>query len=191
MSGPEPHRGRCLRPPACLLGVVMSLALGIFPAAQGGRPEYELKAAVVSKFPEFTEWPDAALTSRRTIDLCIVRPNPFGQTLADLLSGETLRGHAFVVRDLSDTNNLESCHVLFVSMRSAIDRRDLLERAKALPILTIGESSDFLEDGGIVNLRVVDGRVRFDVNLEAANRAGVRLSSQLLRLAQKIRGGSG
>ncbi len=83
---------------------------------------------------------------------------------------------------------LDSCHLLYVPLRSSIDSKDLLTQVRTLPILTIGESADFLEDGGIVSLRVVEGRVRFDVNIEAANRVGVRLSSQLLRLAQRIRG---
>ena len=189
MRSVVPHRGKCIRPPACLFGVVLSLVLGSPLRAQDGRPAYELKAAVVSKFPEFTEWPDSVFASRRTIDICVVRPNPFGQTLADLVTGETLRGRALLVRDVADTRSLESCHVLFVAGRSSLDSKDILAHTKTLPILTIGESADFLDQGGIVSLRIVEGRVRFDVNLEAANRAGVRLSSQLLRLAQRIRGG--
>jgi hypothetical protein len=167
------------------------ICCGAAVTAQITRPEYELKAAVVSKFPEFTEWPEDLLNNRRTIDLCVVQPNPFGQVLNDLVAGEILRGHALVARDVSDPRNMASCQLLFVPSRSSTDLEEVLASVKNLPVLTIGESTDFLDRGGIVSVRVVEGRVRFEVNLDAANRAGVRLSSQLLRLAQRVRGGSG
>jgi hypothetical protein len=63
-----------------------------------------------------------------------------------------------------------------------------LVSAQQTPVLTIGESTTFLDEGGLINLRLVDGRVRFDVNVDAANRVGVRFSSQLLRLALSVRG---
>jgi hypothetical protein len=158
-------------------------------AAQNSQPEYQLKAAFVSKFPEFTEWPESALSSRQTIELCVPRPNPFGKALADLVAGETVRGRALVTREIGSVQAVDTCQLLFVPIRSAIDRKQLLARAEKLPLLTIGDYPSFLDEGGIVNLRVVDGRVRFDIDVAAANRAGVRFSSQLLRLALNVRGG--
>jgi hypothetical protein len=92
------------------------------------------------------------------------------------------------VRDVSTPVELDTCHLLFVPSR-APDRKALLARSHALPVLTIGESPSFLDEGGIVNLRLVDGRVRFEIDVGASSRVGVRFSSQLLRLALNVRGG--
>jgi hypothetical protein len=157
--------------------------------AQRIDPEYYLKAAVVSKFPEFVEWPATVLDNRSTIELCVARPNPFGQSLSELVSGESLRGRAMVAREVGGGSELNTCHLLFVPRGSDIDTRVLLARADQLHLLTVGESPRFLDEGGVINLLLVEGRIRFEVDMTAANRTGVRLSSQLLRLATRVRGG--
>jgi hypothetical protein len=156
--------------------------------AQQVLPEYQLKAAFVSKFPEFTEWPTVALDSRNTIDICVARPNPFGSTVSDFAAGEIVRGRQLQVREIASPADVPSCLVLFIPATSAAEQRELLVSAQKTPVLTVGESTTFLEEGGIIYLRLVDGRVRFDVNVGAANRVGVRFSSQFLRLALNVRG---
>jgi YfiR/HmsC-like len=74
-----------------LLLVTGCLWSGI-PSAQDVRPEYQLKAAFVAKFPEFAEWPESALNDRKTFDLCVARPNPFGESLRELIVGQALAG---------------------------------------------------------------------------------------------------
>ncbi len=78
--------------------------------------------------------------------------------------------------------------MLFLPSRAS-GRHPLLDDARSRPILTIGDDDRFLDDGGIIRLRVVEGRVRFDVNAAAAQQAGLRISSQLLQLALSVRGG--
>jgi hypothetical protein len=151
--------------------------------------EYHLKAAFVSKFPHFAEWPEVALARRDTIDLCVARPNPFGDALQELIVGERLGDRRLTLRYVDAFDTLPSCHVLFVPAQSTRGRKALLERAAQLPILTVGDYGQFLDDGGIVKLQMVDGRVRFEVDVAAASRVGLRLSSQLLQLALNVRGG--
>jgi len=79
------------------------------------------------------------------------------------------------------------CHVLFVS--SAADRVPLfVNAATGAPILTVSDAPGFLDEGGMIELRIIDRRIRFAVNVQAASRAGLRLSSQLLDLAIEVRG---
>ena len=166
---------------------VLVLALtGITVSAQNSGEEYRLKAAFVYRFPQFVEWPEAALSKRSSIELCVERPNPFGRALKELTSGESLHGRPIVVREIESERELASCHVLFVP--KARRNSPLMARAAARSILTVGESPDFLDDGGIIRLRLVDRRVRFDVNVRAAHRVNLILSSQLLRLASEVRG---
>jgi hypothetical protein len=172
--------------PALLLIAVLVAAPAV---AQVAGPEYALKAAVVSKFPHFADWPESAIADRNTIDVCVATPNPFGVALSELLTGERLGERAINLRYIEGPDLLSGCHVLFVPARPSVDRKLLLRRAAALPILTVGDYGSFLDEGGIVGLRMVDGRVRFDVNVATASRVGLRLSSQLLQLALNVRGG--
>ena len=177
---------------ACAWLVILAATIspGSPSSAQGTAAEYQLKAAFVSKFPEFTEWPEAALDGRDTVDLCVARPNPFGTALSELVTGEVLRGRRLVTRDIDSPAAIDHCQVLFVSGLPPNARRLLLARAATLPMLTVGDYPAFLDEGGIVSLRIVAGRVRFDVNVEASSRVGIRLGSQLLRLAANVRGGT-
>jgi hypothetical protein len=178
------------------LGVTLAaclLVLGLPAArarvhAENVPEEYRLKAAFVYRFPQFVEWPPASWTGREALEICVSQPNPFGSSLAEFVEGESLKGKRFVVRQVTAKGRIESCHVLFVAQPEAT-KSGLLARAASLPILTVGDSPRFLDLGGIINLRLVDRRVRFEINLAAADRAGLRLSSQLLRLAMTVRGG--
>lgn len=137
--------------------------------------------------PQFVEWPAAALDGRQTVDVCVAAPNPFGADLEELVAGETLGDRKVLVRHLDGDEDLPGCHVLVVSGPAGA-RHALLQRVAARPILTVGDDPRFLDAGGIVRLRLVDGRMRFDVNAHAARRAGLRISSQLLQLALTVRG---
>jgi hypothetical protein len=169
---------------ACVIGG--SLSAFNPSAAQQIRPEYELKAAFLLKFAQFAQWPPSAFSGRKTFELCVVSPNPFGDSLQALAISEPVMGLPVAVRVATDVPAIDTCHVLFVPTRAG-GRKPLLDRARTLPILTVGEDGAFLDDGGVINLRVVDGRMRFDVHAAAAQRAGLRLSSQLIRLAVTVR----
>jgi hypothetical protein len=79
------------------------------------------------------------------------------------------------------TRDTDGCHVLFVP--AGVNAAPHLRDAHSGPLLTVGESPDFLRDGGIINFVMQDGKVRFEINQEAASRAQLRISSRLLRLA--------
>jgi hypothetical protein len=146
-----------------------------------------LKAAVLSKFPQFVEWPAAVIEGRSSVDLCVGEPDPFGTDLSELVMGESLNGRPIVPRHVVRDEDLATCHVLYLPPRQGA-RNPLLTKAESLPILTVGEDRRFLDEGGIIQLHVIDGRVRFEINVAAAQRVGLRLSSQLLRLAMSVKG---
>jgi hypothetical protein len=146
-------------------------------------------AAFVTRFPQFVEWPTAALEGRTTVDICVSEPDPFGTVLDELIEGESLLGRSFVARRVDGADGVEGCHLLYISARSnAAD--ELLEAAENEPVLTIGEGPGFLNRGGMIGLRVLDRRVRFEVNADRASAAGLTISSQLLGLALTVRGAS-
>jgi hypothetical protein len=147
-----------------------------------------LEAAVLSKLPQFVEWPTDGPGARSTLSICVGSPDPFGDDLSALVSGETLNGRSVVSRVVARPTDLDGCEVLFLPSLSGGAPHPLLQAAAALPILTVGDDQRFLDEGGMVGLRIVEARVRFDINLAAAQRAGLRISSQLLRLALSVRG---
>ena len=152
--------------------------------------ESRLKAAIVSKYPQFVEWPADALAGRSTLDLCVLplAQDSFGADLQELVAGETVNALQMTVRRINGDEELDGCHLLFLPGRLVPVRRSLLQRATARPILTVSDDPQFLDRGGIVRLRLVDGRMRFDVNVEVADKVGLRISSQLLQLALTVRG---
>jgi hypothetical protein len=149
--------------------------------------ESRLKAAIVANLTQFVEWPDAVIGSRSTMDVCVGTPDPFGGDLQELVAGESLKGRTLAVRRVENANDVAACQILFLPRRSN-GPHPLLRVAANRPILTVGDDPRFLDQGGIIGLRMVDGRVRFDVDDGAARRAGLRISSQLLRLALTVRG---
>src|SRR4051812_30757459 len=151
--------------------------------------ETKIKAAIVSKFPQFVEWPPAALANGATVNICVVGADAMQKDLEELVAGEAVEDHPLAVRAVDREADVEGCHVLFAAAAAAASHRTLLRRAAALPVLTVSDDLGFLDGGGIVRLRSVSGRMRFDVNTAPAQKVGLRISSQLLQLAMTVRDG--
>jgi hypothetical protein len=150
--------------------------------------EYRLKAAFVYQFPQFVEWPAAVWRDAPGVQICILHPNPFGRELEALVRGESLNGRPLSIREVAGPDGLGGCHVLFIPGNSPAGG-EVLKAARGSPVLTIGEGERFLDQGGIIALRIVERRIRFEINAAAAQKVGLRISSQLLSLALNVRGG--
>jgi hypothetical protein len=172
-----------------LVGVAAAIvvASGVV-RAQATVSDTRLKAALVSKFPQFVEWPRDPAANHPPLAVCIAAPDPFGADLDDLLDGVTINARPAIVRRIEREQDVAGCQVLYLPTRPDHHPHDLLHAAMAKPILTISDDPSFLDDGGIIQLRVVSGRLRFDVDAAAARRAGLHISSQLLQLAMNVRG---
>jgi hypothetical protein len=150
-------------------------------AAQSSRPELAIKTEFVLRFPEFVEWPAPA--DGRSLSLCLSAAHPFGHAFQESLNAQS-RGRRITVRELRNGETARGCDALYVAPSDL----SLLSEVRDLPILTIGDQPNFCQRGGIINLLVVDGRVRFEIDLERARHAKLKLDSQLLRLASKVHG---
>jgi hypothetical protein len=165
------------------IATLLSLAWAAGPAAQAPRPEIAIKSEFVLRFPEFVEWP-APANDRRPLSLCLSPAHPFGQSVQTSAIGQA-RAKQITVRELRDQESVRTCDVIYVAPADL----PLLDTVADLPILTIGDQPNFCQRGGMINLRVIDGRVRFEIDLSRARRSGLKLDSQLLRLASKVYGG--
>jgi hypothetical protein len=152
--------------------------------------EYQVKAAFLYNFAKFVEWPAYALPDASTsITLCILGEDPFGITLDQTINGKIINGRQLVIKRLKESysGKLEDCHILFISLSEARRLRPLLEVLKNASVLTVSEIEWFAKEGGIIHLTLEEGKVRFEVNVAAAERARLKISSRLLRLAKVIR----
>jgi len=165
-------RTRLLRP------VVLLFAATAVIRAQEPSLEYRVKAAYLYNFVKFVEWPSGTPPGPFTI--CVVGHNPFGSALSDTLRGESVDNHPLAVRIVNEPDG--GCQVVFVPQGTAAP--PALRAARGMPVLTVGEAPDFLMQGGIINLVLDGGKVRFDINQEPATRADLKISSRLLRLAR-------
>ena len=147
--------------------------------------ETRLQAAFVAKFPAFVQWPADAWRNRASVAICVYRSEAAAAYLRELVTGELVSGRPITVATVSGPHQIDGCHVLFLPDRA--DAR-LIAAISTRPILTIGVDRAFLDAGGIIALRRDDRRVRFEVDRTAADRAGLQLSSQLLRLAVAVHG---
>lgn len=170
------------------IGAVCGAAVPVQVSGQAPL-ETTLKAAIVSKFPQFVEWPAGAGLNRFTLALCVLDGDPVGPELRGLVADEAVDGRPFTVQVVDREEQLDRCDVLYVDKRGMVAHHTLVRRAISLPILTVSDDPRFLELGGIVRLRQVNGRIRFDVNTTAAQRAGLRISAQLLQLALTVQDG--
>ena len=162
------------------------LLLSLCPArvlyAQAG--EYELKAAFLYNFTQFVDWPENAFSAPDTpFQLCVVGEDPFGRILDDIVTTEFVDQHPIVVRRIQELENTTACHMVFVAEKTNIPVEAVLETIGDHPILVVGELPEFAKKGGTIGFRVINRRIRLEVNLTSARLANLRISSKLLRLS--------
>ena len=170
-------RIRCIRP--LWLGLAVAVAVARDAGTQSAS-EYATKAAFVYSFAKFVEWPSGAFAGPEAqVVIGIVGKDPFGRGIDDVVRGQTAGGRNVVIRRL-DAANARDCHILFIS---ASERRHLdaiIGALAATSILTVSDLDDFAASGGMIGLREDEGRIRIDINLDAAQRAGLKVSSKLI-----------
>lgn len=179
---PQPRRrwrGTCTRTAALVLGLVVG-------AHAQAVDEYIAKAAFLVNFARFTEWPSAAFRSEtEPLAFCIVGTDPFGSAL-DAVEKKSVKGRELHVDRKVSPDALGKCHVAFISRSQRAQLRDVLKTVESRAVLTVSDIDDFARQGGIIGLRTDGGKIRFEINVKAADRAGLKLSSQLLKLASVV-----
>jgi len=174
---------------AAILLAAMVLAPWLALPAQArprAAPEYAVKAAFLYNFAKYVTWPPEVFANDQApIRLGILGDAPFGNALR-VLTGKLVHGRRIEVRRCRSLKELERCQVVFVSLSTPWLLREVLAEVRSRPILTVGEVPAFAREGGIINFVLVDGKVRFEINPTAARRAGIRIHSQLLRIARIV-----
>ena len=181
-----------------LLGLTVSLillsaaSLAWSSPATGGDPpaasEYEVKAAFLFHFTQFTDWPAALFekTGGRIV-IGVLGADPFGSDLDRAVRGKTVQGRPLAVQRFPRAEDVGPCQVLFIGESDRKRLRVILDSLKGKPVLTVGESDQFLAQGGIIAFLREDEHIRFSINLDAADRSALKFSAKLLKVARSVR----
>lgn len=145
--------------------------------------EYSVKAAFLYNFAKFVEWPLTAFnTPNDPLVICVLGLDPFGSALDDL-EGKSAGKRIIAVRRCNSAKDLGRCHILFVSKPATGSVLDICRTLGNTAVLTVSDIDQFAQMGGMIGLSTVESKIRFSINLKAAEQAGLKLSSQLLKLA--------
>jgi len=149
--------------------------------------ERRVKAALLYRFLNYVEWQEPLQPAANTpFTIAVVGADPLAGELAEFAAGRAVQSHPLVVRTLRAAEPMRDVHVVFVGRGETSNLATIVRGAPNALIVT--ESDDGLAQGAVINLRLVDGQVRFDVALDAAKRRGLRLSARLLSVAYSIQG---
>jgi len=147
--------------------------------------EYRVKGAFLLNFAKFVEWPAQAFKGPHdAIAICVLGVDPFTPALDQAAHDVMVDKRAVTIRQIADPQQAGQCHIVFVSAAERRRTHAVVEAVQAASVLTVGESQGFIADGGMIELRVEDSKIRMEISEAAAKRAGLHISAKLLSLSQ-------
>jgi hypothetical protein len=149
--------------------------------------EHRVKAAFLFRFTDFVTWPEGALARPDApLVIVVVGRDAVADELRAIVAGRTVESHPIEVRRGSDADSLRGAHMIFFADMDRTRLRELIRNAPRSAVI-VTETEGALTQGSIINFVVVDGRVRFEISVEAAEKRSLRLSSRLLAVAHAVR----
>ncbi len=165
--------------------------IGVLPHLSWAAPkEHEVKAAYLYNFVKFIDWPDWAFPDATApLSICVLGEDRFEGVLERAVAGKSVKGRGILVRKpalerlkLAGT----TCHILFVCLSEKERTAEILAAVEGSPVLTVGEVEGFAESGGVVNFVIERGKVRLELNIQAAERARLKVSGKLRQVAREV-----
>ena len=148
---------------------------------------YQIEARYIVQLPQFVDWPEDAFQHLQSpIVLGVVGKDPFGINLDKAVQNQRIRERSLFVRRLGDEEDPKACHVLYMGLLDVKKRDHILSQLENEPILTLSDSDDFLEAGGMIAFFVDGKHVRFSIDHENVKQSGLRISSRLLKLSRSM-----
>jgi len=164
------------------------LAFWTASVARAQLDEYQVKAAFLYNFAKFVDWPAQSFHNpEEPIAICTLGSNPFGDALERVIGGKTAGGRPLLSRRIVDTAPPGDCHILFAGAADVKKFRAIVSRLRGTPTLTVGESPEFIAAGGMINFKIEAGKIRFEINVQAAEQGQLHISSKLLSLAEVVK----
>jgi hypothetical protein len=161
----------------------------IVQSAPGEKPgEYQVKAAIVFNLAKYVEWPAQSFADDSSpLILGILGEDKFGDDFRRMVEDKTINRRTLLVKHLSSGDDLKKVHLLFVSASERRRFADICQKVKQSSVVTVGEHESFIAAGGMINLIKKENRILPQINLAATDRAGLRISSKLLSIAEVVK----
>ena len=151
--------------------------------------ESQVKALFLFNFAKYVDWPPAVFHGTNApIIIGLSGEDRFGDVLKKMVEGKRVSGRQILIQPIEKDGDLGKCQILFISDSEKNRLSEILDKIKTLPVLTVGETDQFVELGGVINFVKKEGKVRLEINLEAARQARLEISAQLLRVADVVKG---
>lgn len=179
-----PWRGCAWLPASLLLLAALPLAM---PAQAVEADEYQVKGGFLLSFARFVEWPSQSQVGLKDeIRVCVLGNGEVSLILSEVLHGKSAGRRDVMVRRVEDLGGVTWCRIVFITKSAEMEPEMVVNSLGAASILTVGETAGFAANGGMVNFTSDQSKVRFEINEGAARRAGLKISSKLLRLAELV-----
>jgi len=173
-----------------ILCVLLSVGRPALSSQTAIPKEYQIKAVFLFNFAQFVKWPPAALPDAgQPFRIGILGDDPFGPFLDETVRGEKVDGHPLVIQRFGRVEDIKGCQILFVSRSESQRMGVVLAGLKNRNILTVGDMEGFIKNGGIIRFSKEGNKIHLRINLEAAKRVRLSISSKVLRLAEIARPG--
>jgi len=172
--------------------VILCVCVGMTPAraADVSMSESQVKALFLYNFAKYVDWPATAFkTPDSPIVIGLYGDAALQSDLEAIVAGKTVDGHPIVIERIKHAADPGPCHILFIKTSAALTP-EVLQKLKTLPVLTVGESEDFIANGGMINFVKKENKMRLVINLAAAQACNLRISSKLLGVADVVKGKS-
>jgi len=157
-------------------------------AQSPGASQYDVEAVYLYNFAKFVRWPPGSPGS--TVQICVAAQRVFVDALTRVVAGERIETRPLTVRVIQRPEDEAACDMLFIDASAKERLGSLLSAASGKPILTVSDIPGFLDGGGMIQLLLMDNRVRFSVDLRPVARSEIALSSEFLKVAVTVRGQS-
>ena len=175
-----------LSPSGTLAGLLLLVRAGAVEPAEAPRPTaYEVKAAFLYNFAKFVKWPEEQ-TLGPTFIIAVLGEDPFGAVLEKTFTGKTILERNVEIRRISTPQAAGRVQILFIGSSEKPRLPEILKTLEGTSVLTVGEMESFSDRGGMIAFKLKGDMVRFDINLGQVERAHLKMSSQLIRLAERV-----
>jgi hypothetical protein len=176
---------RMLRRSSATALLLLTLSSVVDPADARHPNEYQIKAAFLYNFAKFVKWPEDG-AGGTTFVIGVLGQDPFGEVLDQTFAGKTILEKQAEVRRFTDVASASKAQILFVGSSETPHLAQVLHSLQGTHVLTVGDIDGFADRGGMIAFRLRDDFVRFDINLDEAKLAQLKISSQLIRVAQRV-----
>jgi hypothetical protein len=164
----------------CLVVLLFLFCSGNSSLADDQPTEWEVKAAFLFNFAKFVDWPATKLPPSAPLIIGTLGEDPFGSDLEKTIGGKNVLGHPIEIRRYASSTDARQAHIVFIDDSEKRRHSQILKTLSDASVLTVGDTENFCEQGGMINFKLVANKVRFEINQGAAEKEGLKISSKLL-----------